>query len=100
MNKGNFGLQNQAKNSKIKELEDKIKLIKLTEEAKLIAENELNRLKSMENKMAEYDNILNYLEILLSLPWDTRSTDPVNLSKCKVMCLFNFRKYSIRIIMA
>ena len=57
----------------------------LTEEAKEIAFNELNRLKSMEQRTAEYDSVLNYLEILLSLPWGKCTKDHNNLQKCEVI---------------
>lgn len=60
----------------------------LTEEAKEIAFNELNRLKSMGQRTAEYDSVINYLEILLSLPWGTLTKDHNNLQKCEVIIHF------------
>ena len=78
---------NNAKNPKLDRLtkiEELINTKKLSEEAKTIALNELNRLKSMDQRMSEYDVVINYLDVLLSLPWDTVTQDPTDLAKCEV----------------
>ncbi len=55
------------------EIEKKIKNLKLSNEAKTRATNELKKLKMMNQSSAEATVIRNYLEWLLSIPWKHRS---------------------------
>jgi len=80
----NFKNKSNPKFDSVSKIEELLKTKKLSEEAKTIATNEVKRLKSMDPRMAEYDVVLNYLEILVSLPWDDYTQDPTDLSKCEV----------------
>ena len=66
----------------IQEFEDKIKSIKLPEEAKKIALDELKKLKSSKNN-PENEWAINYLNTLLSLPWDKHTIDSEDIHKAK-----------------
>ncbi len=62
----------------VSELEDKIAEIGLSEEARTKAEQEVKKLRQMSPMSAESTVVRNYLDWLLSLPWDKRkdiSTD-------------------------
>ncbi len=56
------------------EIEDKIKTLKLTKEAKEKAESELKKLTTMSAMSAEASVVRNYLDWLLNVPWDNKST--------------------------
>lgn len=58
----------------IEDLENKIDSTNMTEEAKKIALEELEKLKSQSNN-PEKEWIVNYLNVLLSLPWDKTTKD-------------------------
>lgn len=77
---GNF--MNSGSNSRneniIKEFEEKLAKINLTEEAKRIALDEIERLKTSKNT-PDYEWTITYLNTLLSLPWDTYTVDSENL---------------------
>jgi ATP-dependent Lon protease len=57
----------------ISTLEDKIKKLKLTKEAKEKVDSEIKKLKSMSPMSAEASVSRNYLDWIISLPWDKRS---------------------------
>ncbi len=46
-------------------------------------EKELNKLKRMQSHMPDYSVMLNYIELLLELPWQDYSQDNFNLKKVK-----------------
>ncbi|WP_210488987.1 endopeptidase La [Microvirga antarctica] len=55
------------------ELEDKIEKTKLTKEAREKAQNELKKLRQMSPMSAEATVVRNYLDWILSIPWNRRS---------------------------
>lgn len=55
------------------ELEDKIEKTKLTKEAREKAQNELKKLRQMSPMSAEATVVRNYLDWILSIPWNKRS---------------------------
>tara|TARA_Y100000590_G_scaffold404115_1_gene491369 strand:- start:434 stop:2827 length:2394 start_codon:yes stop_codon:yes gene_type:complete len=65
------------------EIEEKIKKIKLTSEAKEKAESELKKLKSMSSMSAEASVVRNYLDWLISVPWDEKSKINTDLKKAQ-----------------
>src|SRR5438270_6803291 len=56
------------------EIEDKIKRTKLSKEAREKAQHELKKLRQMSPMSAEATVVRNYLDWLLSIPWNKRST--------------------------
>ena len=77
-----LGDLDQAKNE-FSELEEKIKTLKLTKEAKEKAESELKKLKTMSGMSAEASVVRNYLDWLLSVPWDKKSKINTDLKKAE-----------------
>lgn len=59
--------------NEIAEIEERIAKTKLSKEAKLKAEGELKKLKSMSPMSAEATVVRNYLDTLLGLPWGKKS---------------------------
>ena len=67
----------------IAELEKKIEEIKLTDEAKEKCRSELKKLKTMSPMSAEATVIRNYLDWVLSIPWNNPTSISKNIKKAK-----------------
>ena len=67
----------------IKELEDKIKAAKMTEEAEKVAMKELDRLTRIPTQSPEYNVSRTYIEWLSDLPWSSSSKDRIDLKEAK-----------------
>lgn len=67
----------------VKKYRDRMETIHLPEDVKKALEEELNRLMKMPPMMAEAGVVRNYIEWILSLPWDTQSDDQLELSQAK-----------------
>jgi ATP-dependent Lon protease len=67
----------------IAELEDRIANTKLSKEAKAKAEAEVKKLRQMSPMSAESTVVRNYLDWLLSIPWNNRSKVKTNLKKAE-----------------
>ena len=65
----------------ISELEEKIKEIKFTDEAKEKVDAELKKLKNMSQMSAEATVVRNYLEWMISLPWKENKKIDTDLAK-------------------
>ncbi|MGL4824603.1 MAG: endopeptidase La, partial [Alphaproteobacteria bacterium] len=69
----------------LRELEERIEKTKLSKEAKERAKSELKKLKNMNPIAAEATVVRNYLDWLLSIPWDSRTKVRKNLSKAEAI---------------
>ena len=67
----------------ISEYAEKIKKTKMPDEARDIAENELDRLKRINPAAAEYSVSITYLDWLTSLPWQVSTKDRVDILRAK-----------------
>ena len=65
------------------ELEEKIAKTKLTKEARAKADSELKKLRQMSPMSAESTVVRNYLDWLVSIPWNARSKVKTNLTKAE-----------------
>ena len=65
------------------ELEKRAKKKQWPERAEKHFQKELNKAKRINPQVAEYSVTLNYLELMLDLPWDTYTTDNFDLEKVK-----------------
>lgn len=67
----------------IKKLEERAAEKKWPKKAKQHFERELNKVRRINPQVAEYSVQLNYLELMLDLPWESYSNDNFNLNKVK-----------------
>ncbi len=65
----------------IGEIEEKVKKIKLSDEAKEKVKSEIKKLKHMGPMSAEATVVRNYLDWIISLPWNNNLEVDINLSK-------------------
>ncbi len=75
-----LGESNESKDE-ISEIEDKIKKINLSDEAREKVKSEIKKLKSMGPMSAEATVVRNYLDWIISLPWNTNIETDINLNK-------------------
>ena len=69
--------------SEIKNLREKIDQAKLPSEAEKEAKRELSRMEKLSSASPEYSVIRTYLEWMTSLPWNSTSATPIDISKSK-----------------
>ena len=65
----------------LKELEDRIKAAKMTDEANKVALKELDRLTKIPTQSPEYSVARTYVEWLADLPWSNSTKDQINIEK-------------------
>ena len=85
----------------IVEIEDKLKKLKLSDEAKDKVKSEVRKLKQMGPMSAEATVVRNYLDWIISLPWNNNVEIDINLSKAlKVLDKdhFGLKKVKDRIV--
>ena len=75
-----LGESNDSKDE-ISEIEEKLKKINLSDEAKDKVKSEIKKLKSMGPMSAEATVVRNYLDWIISLPWNTNIETDINLNK-------------------
>ena len=75
-----LGESNDSKDE-ISEIEDKLKKINLSDEARDKVKSEIKKLKSMGPMSAEATVVRNYLDWIISLPWNTNIETDINLNK-------------------
>ena len=67
----------------LKELGDRIKAVKMSEEAEKVALKELDRLSKIPTQSPEYSVARTYIEWLVDLPWSNSTDDTVDVVKAK-----------------
>lgn len=77
-----LGEKDDFKNE-IQELEDKLKSKSMPEEAKEKTEKEIRKLKMMSPMSAEATVVRNYIDWMLSLPWNEVSDDQIDIDKAR-----------------
>lgn len=73
-----------AKNQ-VEQLEEKLNGIEFTEEISDRVFSELHRLKNMNPQQSEYNILLNWLELVAALPWNTSTVDDIEISKARTI---------------
>lgn len=75
----------------ITKLLEKRKHLHLSEEAAKITDEELDKLKLYDSKSIEFGLVKNYLDLILSLPWEDKERKEINLDKAqKILDLHHF----------
>ena len=75
-----LGESNDSKDE-ISEIEDKLKKINLSDEARDKVKSEIKKLKTMGPMSAEATVVRNYLDWIISLPWNSNIETDINLNK-------------------
>lgn len=75
--------QNNPQDEDIKALLERAKNKKWNEKAASTFEKEINKVRRMNPQVAEYAIMLNYLEVMLDLPWGETTKDNFDLKKVK-----------------
>jgi ATP-dependent Lon protease len=81
--KKELGLEKEGKTAEIEKFEERLKGLKLNEEAQNTIREEIEKLRLLEPQSAEYHVSRNYLDWLTILPWGKFSKDSYNLDKAR-----------------
>lgn len=81
--KQELGIEKDGKAVEIEKFEKRLKHLKLTEEAAVIVNNELDRLKMVEPSSPEYNVIHSYLDVITDLPWGIFSGDQQDIDHAR-----------------
>ncbi len=76
-------LGNKDEKSDVAEMEDKLRMKKMPEEAREKANKEIRKLKSMSPMSAEAAVVRNYIDWMISLPWEEYTQDDNSVSRAK-----------------
>ena len=77
-----LGERDEFKNE-LQELEDKIRTKRMSREAQIKLRKELKKLKMMSPMSAEATVVRNYIDWVLSLPWEDRTQDKLNITEAE-----------------
>ncbi len=83
--KKELGLEKDEKSTEIDKFQERIEKLKLTEEAAMKIDEEMNKMRLLEPHSAEYGVSRNYLDWLTSLPWGVYSTDNYDIGKARTI---------------
>ncbi len=78
-----LGVNNTEKD--ILRLREKMAKLQLTEAVKEAMEKELDKLQRMNPAAAEFSVVMNYVDLVLDLPWGVYTTDHFNIKKSKTV---------------
>lgn len=78
-----LGLEDDERAREINDIRKKVEALELKGEVKEKIEEEISRISYMEQATAEYSVTKNYLETILSLPWNTRTSDQIDIDKAE-----------------
>jgi len=67
----------------IKEIKDKAGKINFTQEQRQLFENELQKLERLHPHSPDYSTQMSYIQVLISLPWNSYTKDNFNLTRAK-----------------
>ncbi|CAA22082.1 Lon protease homolog 2, peroxisomal [Caenorhabditis elegans] len=71
--------------NQVEQLEEKLNAIEFSDEVSDRVYSELHRLKSMNAQQSEYNILMNWLELVSSLPWNTSTIDDIELHKARTI---------------
>ncbi|MEN6474349.1 MAG: endopeptidase La [Syntrophaceae bacterium] len=84
--KGQSGISAKANNpfvEDIKELEERIERTPLSDEARVVLNKEIAKLKYMHQYSPEYSVNRSFIEFILDMPWNSYTTDHLDIDKAK-----------------
>lgn len=81
--KKELGIEKEDNESEAEKLEKKLAELELTEEAEKVANQELEKLRTLNAQSPEFNVTRNYLEIIADLPWGQFTEDNHNIKKAR-----------------
>jgi ATP-dependent Lon protease len=81
--KKELGLEKEGKTSEVEKFQERLKKLKLNEEAEKAVTEEIEKLSLLDASSPEYNVSRNYLEWLTILPWGKYSKDAYNLERAR-----------------
>lgn len=81
--KSELGIEDDPKAKDIKDIERKLKKLKLTKDVKQRVFQEFEKFKAIERMSSEYTVIRNYLELITELPWKIYSKESLDINKAE-----------------
>jgi ATP-dependent Lon protease len=81
--KKELGLEKEGKTAEIEKFQERLKELKLNEEAQKTVDDEMNKLQLLEPHSPEYTVTRNYLDWLTALPWGKFSSDSYDVEKAR-----------------
>lgn len=81
--KKELGLEKDDKTAEIEKIENKLKNLKLSEEASKVIQDELSKLKILSPSSPEFNVTSSYLNAIADLPWGVYSKDRVDIKKVR-----------------
>jgi len=81
--KKELGLEKDAKTTEIEKFEERLKGLKLNDEAQRTVTEEIEKLRLLDTSSPEYHGTRSYLDWLTILPWGKFSKDSYNLDKAR-----------------
>jgi len=81
--KNELGIEDDERTREIKELRKKIEALELVGEIKEKMEEEISKIMLMDNASSEYTVTRNYIDIVLSLPWNRKTVDSIDIKKAE-----------------
>ncbi|NJK96586.1 MAG: AAA family ATPase, partial [Bacteroidales bacterium] len=81
--KKELGLEKDDKTAENEKIENRLKDLKLTQEASKVIQEEMQKLRLLESNSSEYHVTRNYLDYLTELPWGIYSADNTDIGKAR-----------------
>jgi ATP-dependent Lon protease len=81
--KNELGIEDDERTREIKELRKKIDALELEGEIKEKMEDEIGKIMLMDSSSSEYTVTRNYIDIVLSLPWNQKTVDSIDIKKAE-----------------
>ncbi|MBN2318962.1 MAG: endopeptidase La [Acidobacteria bacterium] len=81
--KKELGLEKEGKTTEIEKFQERLKELKLNEEAKKVVDDEMDKFQLLEPHSPEYAVSRNYLDWLTALPWGKFSKDSYDVNKAR-----------------
>ncbi len=81
--KNELGIEDDERTREIKELRKKIESLELQGEIKEKMEDEIGKIMLMDNASSEYTVTRNYIDMVLSLPWNRKTVDSIDIKKAE-----------------
>lgn len=78
-----LGIDEDPKNKEIKEIETKLKKLKIPKKVKELVDKEFDKFKTIERMSSEYTVLRNYLDLVINLPWGVYSKESLDLEKAE-----------------